>query len=110
MRVRTHLAPRLVALGRDGVQLVDEEDGGRVLLRVLKRLLFFFMVKCGDGGVRYIIGLGFKIEAGGHVTRHAPGHSIQFTEVYTIHGRVFFFLNVKLPCGASTRTRPTFWT
>ncbi len=32
----THL--RLLALGSDGVDLVDEDDGRRVLFRLLKRL------------------------------------------------------------------------
>lgn len=33
-----HLALRLLALGRDGVHLVDEDDGRRVLLRLLEHL------------------------------------------------------------------------
>mmetsp|Transcript_7662 Transcript_7662/g.16937 ORF Transcript_7662/g.16937 Transcript_7662/m.16937 type:complete len:557 (+) Transcript_7662:788-2458(+) len=33
-----NLALRLLALGRDGVDLVDEDDGGRVLLCLLERL------------------------------------------------------------------------
>jgi len=34
----THLPLRLLALGRDGVHLIDEDDGGRVLLCLLEHL------------------------------------------------------------------------
>jgi hypothetical protein len=52
---RTHLAVGLLALGRDGVDLVDEDDGGRVLLRLLERLVVLVeeaVAKRWAGGVR----------------------------------------------------------